>query len=157
MALPSPIKTLHLPKPAATETLAARLAPLLEPGDVLALHGALGVGKTTFARALVRVMMDDEALEVPSPTFTLVQTYETPLGTLWHFDLYRIKRPEEVAELGFDDARRGIMLVEWPERAGGMLSRARLDLVFTLSPHGKHSVELAGDALWQARLQQVVL
>jgi tRNA threonylcarbamoyladenosine biosynthesis protein TsaE len=112
----------------ATAALAARLAAVAAPGDVLALRGDLGSGKTSFARAFIRALGDPQE-EVPSPTFSLVQTYDTTRGTIWHFDLYRLQRPEEVLELGLEDALAdGIVLIEWPDRLGGWLPRQRLDL-----------------------------
>ena len=103
---------------AATAQLGEDLALALRPGDVHALSGDLGAGKTALARAIIRALADDEAIEVPSPTFTLVQTYETriPVG---HFDLYRISAPSELDELGLDEILMdGAALIEWPERAG---------------------------------------
>ena len=85
---------------AATARLAARLAALARPGDVLALSGGLGAGKTVFARAFLRARAGDRALEVPSPTFTLVQAYDLPGGAVWHLDLYRLSDPSEVWEIG---------------------------------------------------------
>jgi tRNA threonylcarbamoyladenosine biosynthesis protein TsaE len=112
----------------ATAALAARLAPLARPGDVIALAGELGSGKTSFARAFIRAL-GDAAEEVPSPTFSLVQTYETQAGPIWHFDLYRLARPEEALELGLEDAlAEAIVLIEWPERLGAMLPEDRLEL-----------------------------
>jgi tRNA threonylcarbamoyladenosine biosynthesis protein TsaE len=112
-----------------TARFAASLAPQLRQGDTLLLHGNLGTGKTVFARALIRALSGDETLEVPSPTFTLVQTYDTPLGALWHFDLYRLEKGEEIYELGWEEALSGgLMLVEWPERLGGLVPPSRLDI-----------------------------
>jgi tRNA threonylcarbamoyladenosine biosynthesis protein TsaE len=117
-----------LPDPAATAQLARRLAAVARPGDLLALGGTLGMGKTAFARAFIQHLVGSEE-EVPSPTFTLVQSYDTPSGTIWHFDLYRLSRPEDVWELGLEDALAdGITLIEWPERMGGTLPARRLDL-----------------------------
>ena len=105
-----------------TETLAARLAQGLQPGAVLCLHGDLGTGKSVLCRALIRVLSDDSTLEVPSPTFTLVQTYETARGMVYHFDLYRLEDPEEIWEIGWEEALSdGIALIEWPEKAGPYL------------------------------------
>lgn len=102
---------------AAVAAAAAALAPHMRAGDAVFLRGGLGAGKTAFARALIRALCHDPALAVPSPTFTLVQTYDTPTGALWHFDLYRLKDPEEIYEIGWEEALAGgIMLVEWPER-----------------------------------------
>lgn len=99
-----------------TAKLAAETARTLTTGDVLTLSGPLGAGKSVFARALIRTLCGAE-IEVPSPTFTLVQTYETPQGALYHFDLYRLQSPDELFELGWEDARGGVALVEWPEKA----------------------------------------
>ncbi len=113
---------------AQTATLAARLAVHLRPGDCAALAGPLGAGKSVFARSLIRTLAGDDALIVPSPTFTLVQTYTTPRGEVWHFDLWRVADPEEIWDLGWDEARAGIMLVEWPERAGHLLPARRWEV-----------------------------
>ena len=121
----------------ATAEFADGLAPALRPGDFIALRGDLGAGKSVFARALIRALSGDDHLVVPSPTFTLLQTYETSAGTVWHFDLYRLKMAEEVFELGWDDAlATGIVLVEWPERAEELLPARRLDLSLTILADG---------------------
>src|SRR5690349_37643 len=101
----------------ATVRLGQDLAAAIRAGDVLALRGDLGAGKTTLARALIRALASDPLLDVPSPTFTLVQSYDTPIP-LRHFDLYRLGAPEEFDELGFDalDSEAAVTLVEWPER-----------------------------------------
>jgi tRNA threonylcarbamoyladenosine biosynthesis protein TsaE len=119
---------LCLPDRAATAALAGKLAAVARPGDLIALHGTLGLGKTEFARAFIRRLAGPNE-EVPSPTFTLVQSYETDRGTIWHFDLYRLTRPDEIQELGLEDALAdGITLIEWPERLGAALPARRLDL-----------------------------
>jgi tRNA threonylcarbamoyladenosine biosynthesis protein TsaE len=120
--------TVALPDESATGDLARRLAPRLKVGDVVALHGDLGAGKTAFARALIRALVDADE-EVPSPTFTLVQTYSAPLGPIFHFDLYRIVSPDELTEIGWDEALAdGLTLVEWPGRAGALLPASRIDI-----------------------------
>ena len=116
---------------------AAALAPDLRPGDCLCLRGDLGAGKSVFARALIRTLAGDANLPVPSPTFTLVQTYDTPAGTVWHFDLYRLKEADEVFELGWDDALAdGVVIIEWPERAEALLPVRRIDLSLEILPEG---------------------
>ncbi len=112
-----------------TARIAAGLAGNLQSGDIILLRGNLGSGKTVFARALVRALAGDPGLEVPSPTFTLVQTYDTAAGALWHFDFYRLKDPEEIYELGWEEALAGgIVLAEWPERLGSLVPPAYLDI-----------------------------
>ncbi|NBC21184.1 MAG: tRNA (adenosine(37)-N6)-threonylcarbamoyltransferase complex ATPase subunit type 1 TsaE [Alphaproteobacteria bacterium] len=127
--------TLRFPLPgeADTRALGAALAGHLRAGDVIALHGGLGAGKTTLARGLVCALAG-KAIEVVSPTFTLVQTYEAPGLSIWHFDLYRLESPDELVELGWQEAEDGLALVEWPERAGPFLPAWRLDL--RLEPQG---------------------
>ncbi|MCA3381304.1 MAG: tRNA (adenosine(37)-N6)-threonylcarbamoyltransferase complex ATPase subunit type 1 TsaE [Roseomonas sp.] len=122
---------LDLPDLAATEALAARLAPMLRPGDAVLLNGPLGAGKSAFARALLRAATGDPRLEVPSPTFTLVQSYDLPACPAHHFDLYRLSGPEGLAELGWEEAREGIVLVEWPERLGPLAPRDALRIHLT--------------------------
>ena len=144
--------TLALPDQAATEALAALLRPLLRPGDVVALGGDLGAGKTTLARALIRAAAG-AGIEVPSPTFTLVQTYELPAGPLWHFDLYRLSGPDEVVELGWDEARaEGIALVEWPDRLGPLLPAERLEIALSYGakPESRAAV-ITGFGGWTSR------
>jgi len=118
---------------AATAELAAKLAGAIRCPTFIALRGDLGAGKTAFARAFIRALPGMAADEdVPSPTFTLVQTYDSAKGEVWHFDLYRIEHPSELVELGWDDAiDEGICLVEWPEKAGPALPPDRLEVEIT--------------------------
>ena len=119
---------LELENAEATERLGEDLARALKKGDVLALSGEIGAGKSTLARALIRAMAENEALEVPSPTFTLVQEYPTRIP-ISHFDLYRLGGHDEARELGLDEAlAAGICLIEWPERAGGFLPETAIRL-----------------------------
>lgn len=119
--------------PRETADLAGKMAELAKPGDLYALTGDLGAGKSVFARGFIQALMP--AATVPSPTFTLVQPYDTPRGPVYHFDLYRLEQAEEILELGWDDAMgEGICLIEWPERAGTLLpAKARFINFTTLS------------------------
>ena len=124
-----------LPNEQATARLAADIAAALEPGDLVTLSGALGAGKTAFARALIRHLAGDDTIEVPSPTFTLIQSYELPRFPLVHADLYRLSSAAELTELGFDDLpERAVVLLEWPDRAAGLLPPDRFDVALTLAP-----------------------
>lgn len=117
-----------------TVVLAGDFAQDLASGDVVALYGDLGAGKSVFCRAVVRFLCADEGMDVPSPTYTLVQDYAYPGGVVRHFDLYRLGSAEEVYETGWEEAMEGggIVLVEWPERLGSLLPARRIDV--TLSP-----------------------
>ncbi|WP_429931416.1 tRNA (adenosine(37)-N6)-threonylcarbamoyltransferase complex ATPase subunit type 1 TsaE [Agrobacterium vitis] len=129
---------------AATIQLGEDLALALKPGDCLALHGDLGAGKSTLARALLRALADDDDLEVPSPTFTLVQSYELRIPAA-HFDLYRLGDASELDELGFDEALdTGICLVEWPERADGRLPKTTIGLHYGFPPDGGRELTITG-------------
>lgn len=135
---------------ADTEALAARLARLARPGDALLLRGPLGAGKSALARAFLRAAAGDPALEVPSPTFTLVQSYPLPGGvTAHHFDLYRLDGPNGVPELGWDEAREGITLVEWPERLGILAPEDALEVTLEPLDEDARRITLAG---WEGRL-----
>ena len=118
----------------ATRRLAMDVAAMLAPGDLVTLSGDLGAGKTTFARAVVRHLAGDHRLEVPSPTFTLVQTYALPRFAVVHGDLYRVSEAHELTELGLEDAADAAVLLEWPERIADALPSDRLDVAFTLKP-----------------------
>jgi len=153
--------TVTLPNEQAMAGLVADIACALEPGDLVTLSGDLGAGKTTFARALIRHLAGDETIEVPSPTFTFVQTYALPRFTLVHADLYRLTGVAELAELGFDDLPEGaVMLLEWPDRAAGLLPADRFDIAFTLTPalgaEGR-TVRLTGYGAFAARAERVGL
>jgi hypothetical protein len=151
--------TVALADEQATQALMRDVAALIEPGDLITLSGDLGAGKTTFARALIRHLAADEAIEVPSPTFTLMQTYELPRFALVHADLYRLSGPAELAELGFEDVtERGVVLLEWPDRAGSFLPADRLDIAFTLSPqHGPtfRNARVTGYGKMAARAERI--
>ncbi len=141
----------------ATANLMADLALLINAGDVIALSGDLGAGKTAAARAIIRYLAGDDALEVPSPTFTLAQTYDLPSFPLLHADLYRIEDASELAEIGLDPLPEGVVaLIEWPERAAHALPADRIDIAFSHRPalgasaraaeitgHGKAAAQVA--------------
>jgi len=139
-----------LPSLAATEGLAARLAPHLRRGDVVTLQGPLGAGKTTFARTLLRVL--GITSEVPSPTFTLMQIYKTKNFPAYHFDLYRLKSSDELDELGWDDAATdGVVLVEWPERAENRMPKNRLCLRFEMNDKSERRCIIEPHGEWEKR------
>lgn len=124
--------SLFLPSEEATEALGRLLAGHLFPGDTLLLAGPIGAGKSHLSRAIIRARLG-RMEDVPSPTFTLVQTYDDPAGDIWHADLYRLSHPDEVRELGLEDAfATAICLVEWPERLGRHLPDNAIHL--SLSP-----------------------
>ncbi|SLN24271.1 tRNA threonylcarbamoyladenosine biosynthesis protein TsaE [Pseudoruegeria aquimaris] len=136
---------LDLPDAEAAAALAERLAPSLGGGDCLLLSGPVGAGKSHFARHVILALLP-EPEDVPSPTFTLVQTYETPAFDIWHCDLYRLSGPEDAFELGLDDAfDTALCLVEWPDRLGAYIPRNALELRFshTADGRGRH-LEIRG-------------
>ena len=145
---PQPILTLALRDEMATAAFAEDVAACLASGDVVALSGDLGSGKTTFARSLLRAVAGDPALEVPSPTFTLVQTYATRTLNVAHFDFYRLTGPADLDETGFGDAvTEGAALVEWPERAGDRLPPETLWIAFDVHGAGRKVVVSGGGSL----------
>lgn len=146
---------LHLASEAETAALAMRLADRLGPGDTLLLSGPVGAGKSAFARALIRARLDDPAAEVPSPTFTLVQTYGESTEALWHADLYRLSHADEVAELGLLAAmEEAVCLVEWPDRLGSLAPASALRLDFVPEGEGR-CVTFSGPPAWAARLEDL--
>lgn len=151
------IAEFDLPDEAATLALGAALARRLRAGDLVALRGDLGAGKTALARGLIRALFGAD-IEVPSPTFTLVQTYDPPDGpAVWHVDLYRLEQPEEAIELGLEDAfADAVSLIEWPDRLGPYLPARRLDLTLTHAGDGRRA-SLAGGGDWPARLKGLTL
>ncbi len=149
-------RTVELPDEAASEAFAAGLAMMLRPGDLVLLQGELGAGKTTLARALIRAVANDTELEVPSPTFTIVQPYELPGLAIAHMDFYRLTDPGEVAELGVDDAlETGAVIIEWPERAGAMLPPGGLVVRLEEQGSGRVAHIAAPDAAWLERLDRL--
>lgn len=137
-----------------TATFAAKLAGLLKPGDIVALDGPLGAGKTALARALINALPGADE-DVPSPTFTLVQTYHRGDLEVWHFDLYRIDNPEEAFELGIEDAfADAVSLIEWPDRLGSLLPTKHLRVAIAEAGGGRR-ITVNGDAAWAARLEGI--
>jgi len=151
--------TTVLPSEQAIHRLVADIGATLEPGDLITLSGDLGAGKTTFARALIRHLAADPAVEVPSPTFTLMQGYDLPRFHLVHADLYRVAGSSELAELGFDDLPQGaVILLEWPDRAASFLPPDRLDITFTLAPQQGlefRNVRITGHGAFVARAERL--
>jgi tRNA threonylcarbamoyl adenosine modification protein YjeE len=165
--MPVPFLTLSLSDEAQTLGLGAKLAPRLRAGDFLALTGPLGAGKTTLARGLIGAFVGEES-DIPSPTFTLVQTYRrtsnTPLEApqiqapldLYHFDLYRLKNAEEIWELGWEDIASAIAVVEWPDKAHPHLPQDRLDIVLSFDNGGRMAQFFAnGHTSWKDRLDGI--
>ncbi|HPE47545.1 MAG TPA: tRNA (adenosine(37)-N6)-threonylcarbamoyltransferase complex ATPase subunit type 1 TsaE [Hyphomonas sp.] len=141
---------LDCPDETSLRALGARLAQMLRAGDAIALQGGLGAGKTTFARGLIAAYAGIG--EVPSPTYTLVQTYDSGPLPVWHYDLYRLEDAADLTELGWDETADGIVLVEWPERAGTRLPKWRLDVTIDFQGEGRRvTLEPHGEG-WQTRL-----
>ena len=141
-----------LPGEADTAALAAHLAPRLAPGDTLLLGGPVGAGKSAFARALIRARLNDPQAEVPSPTFTLVQTYGDGPEALWHADLYRLSGPEEVLELGLATAmEEAVCLIEWPDRLGPLQPASALQVELAHAGDSR-TVTFSGPPSWAPRL-----
>ncbi len=137
-----------------TKNLAARLAPLARRGDVIALEGDLGAGKTVFARAFVTALRGGD--EVPSPTFTLVQSYDGTSGPIQHFDLYRLESPEDTFELGLEELLPdGISLIEWPDRLGPYMPRDHLTIRMIENSSTSRVVEAVCAGDWVHRLDDL--
>jgi len=151
---PTVFHSLVSASPAETTALAHGMAGVLRPGDVLLLDGPIGAGKTHFARSLIRAVQGPGSDEdIPSPTFTLVQTYDSPKGEIWHADLYRLTNPGEVPELGLEDAfETAICLVEWPDRLGSAQPHAALTLRFVTKGDDTREIAFSGAGDWAARL-----
>lgn len=149
-----PVHTpLFLPDPDATLRLAQTLVPLLGAGDVLLLEGEIGAGKTHFARGLIQALVPED---VPSPTFTLVQTYDAPEFEIWHADLYRLSHPDEALELGLTEAfETALCLVEWPEKLGSDRPKQALTLRFVPKGEGREVQFLSESERWETRLKGI--
>jgi tRNA threonylcarbamoyladenosine biosynthesis protein TsaE len=140
----------RLPAETDTQRLGAAIAAELKRGEAVCLSGPLGAGKSTLARALIQALAGPET-EVPSPTFTLVQSYVAPALVLAHFDLYRLSGPDEVTELGLDEALdEGAAVIEWPERLGRRLPPDRLDIEFALDGESRRA-RLSPHGAWEER------
>jgi len=129
-------ESLFLADDDATANLARRLAKLLQPGDLVLLDGDLGAGKTALARTIIRTLVGDERLDVPSPSFALVQPYDAGGLPILHADLYRLTDPREIDELGLFDRADGIVLVEWPERSDEVRARATVQVMLAVPADG---------------------
>jgi tRNA threonylcarbamoyladenosine biosynthesis protein TsaE len=152
MSAAAATRVIDLPSLAATEAMAAAAAALARPGDAILLQGPLGAGKSVFARAFLRAASGDPALEVPSPTFTLMQSYETRIGTVHHFDLWRLDGPGGLTELGWEEARDGIVLVEWPDRLGALRPDEALSVTLHINDEETRRAVLSG---WPSRLGRI--
>ncbi len=153
-----PPHSMILVSPEDTLALAARLGTELAVGDVLLLEGPIGSGKTHFARSLIQSLMQVPE-DVPSPTFTLVQAYDTAAGEIWHCDLYRISSVDEVEELGLIDAFDGaICLVEWPDKLGPLAPQSALTMTFETDPNETETRHLTltwSDPKWTHKLEAI--
>src|SRR5690625_260119 len=147
-----PALVLHAPGPDATDAIGHALAPVLRAGDLVALHGTLGAGKSHLARAIIRARLGDRQAEVASPTYTLVNIYTAPGGEIWHADLYRVDG-EEIAEIGLEDALdHALLLVEWPERWPDLPER-RLEITLSACGDGREVRVVPHGGGWETALE----
>lgn len=155
MATDSHFHQLILNNERETADLARCVSNVLRVGDMIALAGVLGTGKSTFARALIQSFLPKE--EVPSPTFTLVQTYDGPAFRITHSDLYRIKSRSELRELGLDEAlEEGVLVVEWPDRMSEQLPADRLDIIIEVDDGvEERRTKLIGRGNWARRIREL--
>jgi len=138
----------------ATAAFAGQVAPLLRPGDTLLLEGEIGAGKSAFSRGVIRACLG-RMEDVPSPTFTLVQTYEAEVCDIWHCDLYRLSYPDEAFELGLEEAfETAICLIEWPDRLGDAAPKGALCLAFAAGDDAHH-LSMHGPQSWANRLKDL--
>ena len=150
-------KTLLSNGPLETKTLATEIKEHLQKGDIILLKGEIGAGKSHFARSLIQAAMD-KVEEVPSPTFTLVQTYDTKIGPIWHADLYRLNDQSEIFELGLIDAfGKEIVLVEWPDRLGHLEPQDALKIEIVILENDKREVIFSTSSrMWEERLEKTL-
>ena len=138
------------------QSFAALLAEVSEAKDVITLNGDLGAGKTEFARAFIRYFMGEDT-DVPSPTFSLVQHYDTNDIAIWHFDLYRLENENDVWELGLEDALQdGITLIEWPTKIPHVKFKNHIEIAFKTSQHTQHRLLILNvDKGWRQRIESI--
>ena len=150
-------KTILSNGPLETKKLATEIKEYLQNGDVILLKGEIGAGKSHFARSLIQAAMD-KVEEVPSPTFTLVQTYDTKIGSIWHADLYRLSDQSEIFELGLIDAfGKEIVLVEWPDRLGHLEPQDALKIEMVILENDKREVIFSTSSrMWEHRLEKTL-
>ncbi|KUJ77421.1 tRNA (adenosine(37)-N6)-threonylcarbamoyltransferase complex ATPase subunit type 1 TsaE [Ruegeria profundi] len=152
-------RSITLNSPEETSALAARLGAELRPGDSILLEGEIGSGKTHFARSLIQSLMS-EPEDVPSPTFTLVQAYDTPTSEVWHCDLYRLSSVDEIEELGLSEAfDSAICLIEWPEKLGPLMPETALTIRIKTDPNTMEKRQLTlswSDQKWSGKLENAI-
>ncbi|MHA7870918.1 MAG: tRNA (adenosine(37)-N6)-threonylcarbamoyltransferase complex ATPase subunit type 1 TsaE [Hyphococcus sp.] len=145
--------TIELKSEQETAALGARLLDVLQRGDVVCLEGPLGAGKSTLARGLITAFCG--AKDIPSPTYTLVETYEKDGETLWHFDLYRLEKPQDVWELGYEEAlEEGVSIIEWPERIAALLDEDVLRLSLEIDGGGARRLTVNAPQRFQSALRR---